>query len=199
MLALHAIVGAFAVFMLARYGPAALLFVAPALRRPAVSPPAPPRSIAEERMREELEALGFRHIGSLAERGPAGALAEEFAVLAAADGTAWADVAAGTRGAWVRLVSAAPDGAVLVTALPDATAAGALAAHRKGVEPFRRAHGGAAAPPDLGARLEAAGRWARGPGRGAVRGATAMSFVNAALAALLLATSVTVLAFGLKS
>jgi hypothetical protein len=199
MLALHAAVGAFALFMLWRYGPAALLFAAPSLRRPAVGPPEPSRSTAEERVRGELASLGFAHLGSLAERGPLGALGEEFAVFASPDGTAWADVAVGGREPWARLVSAAPDGALLVTSVPGATTAGVLAAHRKGLPAFGQAHGGAAAPPELAARLEAARRWASGGGRRSVRGATAGSFVNASLAVLLLATSVTALVSGLKS
>jgi hypothetical protein len=199
MLAFHALVLAFALVMLARHGPAALLFVAPSLRRPAGEPPAPATTTAEARARDDLAALGFRQVGSLEERGPLGALAERHAVLASEDGRSWADVSAGRRGGRVRLVSVAPGGELLVTALPDATPAGALAAHEKGLEAFERRHGRAAAPAEIEARVEAAWRYARGPGRGQVRGATAMSFVNAALAAVLLASSVNGLAAGLKS
>jgi hypothetical protein len=99
----------------------------------------------------------------------------------------------------VRFVSAAPDGAALVTHLPDATPEGALAAHAKGLAAFERGHGRPSAPPDLSARLEAARAHARGPARGEVRRATALSFLNALLAAILIASSVNGIAVALRS
>ncbi|HSN92500.1 MAG TPA: hypothetical protein VLS93_14810 [Anaeromyxobacteraceae bacterium] len=199
MLAFHLLVGAFAVLMLVRHGPAALLFVAPGLRRPHAGPAGPARSPAEQRIRDALAGLGFRPIGTLTERGPLGALAREWVVLGGEGCSAWADVAEGRGGGWVRFVSASPDGAALETELPDATPEGALAAHRKGLEAFERAHGRSAAPPDLAARLEAARAHARGPARGKVRQASAMSFVNATLALVLVASSVNGIASALGS
>jgi hypothetical protein len=195
MLAFHALVAVFAALMLVRHGPRALLFVAPSLRRVRVGPPTPSRSPAEERARDALATLGFRHLGSLSERGPLGALEERWAVFASGDGRSWADVAVGRGGGWVRFVSPGAGDALLVTALPDSTPAGGLAAHGKGLEGFDSAP----APAELEARLEAARRFARGAARGDVRRATMMSFVNAILAALLVASSVNGLASGLKS
>ena len=199
MLAFHLLVAAFAVLMLVRHGPGALLFVAPALRRPREGPVGPARSPAEQRVRDALEGLGFRPLGMLVERGPLGALAREWAVFGGEGRAAWADVAEGRGGGWVRFVSSGPDGAALVTELPDATPEGALAAHEKGLAAFERAHGRPAAPPDLAARLEAARAHARGPARSEVRRATALSFLNALLAVVLMASSVNGIAGALRS
>jgi hypothetical protein len=199
MLAVHLLVAGFAALMLTRHGPAALLFVAPSLRRPRSGPAGPARSPGGQRVRDELEGLGFRHLGTLVERGPLGALSREWAVFGGEGRAAWGDAAEGREGGWVRFVSSGEDGASLVTELPDATAPGALAAHEKGLAAFERVHGRASAPPDLTARLEVARARARGPGRGEVRRATALSFANALLALALMASSVNGIAIALRS
>lgn len=199
MLAVHLLVAAFAGLMLVRHGPGALLFVAPSLRRPRGLPARPARSPAEQRIHDDLEGLGFRHVGTLVERGPLGALSREWAVFGDEERGVWGDVAVGRPGGWVRFVTSGEDGAALLTELPDATAEGALAAHEKGLAAFGRAHGQPSAPADLASRLEAARVHAAGPARAEVRRATALSFANALLALVLVASSVNGIAGALRS
>ena len=213
MLVFQILAAAFAVFMLARHLPRAVLFLAPGLLRTQGSPAAPPRSAAEARARDDLARLGFFEVGTLRERGPLGALAVEYAVHADRDGKAFADVAKVPE-SWVRLVSPCADGAALVTSTGARTAAAAaserravlagasvdaaVAAHRKGLVEFERAHGPAAASPDLDARIRAARDHARGEGGRALRAATAVHLANAVLAAAVLAAAVKALLPALK-
>jgi hypothetical protein len=214
VLEFQALAALFAVVMLVRHLPRALLFVAPALLRARGRPPAAARSPAEGRVREELAALGFSETGTISERGPLGAFALEFAVFTAADGKAWADLSSGRTPA-IRIVTRCADGALLVTAaagwpgrvhssaggrafLPDPSPGAAVAAHRKGLEAFEREHGPASAPADLAARLRAARDHLRGRGGRELRAATAVHFANALLAMAILAAAVKVFAPSLK-
>ncbi len=208
MLVFQALVAAFAVLMLVRHGPRALLFAAPSLLRSRVGPPEPARSSAEQRARDTLAELGFRDAAALQEGGPAGALRVRWSVVS--DGATYADV--DPRGA-VRFVSPCPGG-ILVTAayrraavsgrggraagLPGATPAAALAAHRAGLARFAAEHGAPSAPSDQTARAEAARRWSHTLGRSEVRLATGVNFVNALLAVALLAASMKALLTALK-
>jgi hypothetical protein len=197
---------AFGAFMLVRHGPRALLFAAPSLLRPSAAPPEPARSPAEQRARDQLEALGFEEAATLSWRGPLGSVRERHAVLALASEGVFADVASGRSDAPVRFVSACPDGAVLLTSnerraaiegrhgraagLVGAALDATLAAHRKGLERFARAHGTPSARAEPGSRLAAARAWAVGVGRSDVRRATVIHFVNALLAVAILAAGV---------
>lgn len=196
----------FGAVMLARHGPRALLFAAPSLLRTSAGPAEPARSPAEQRARDELQALGFVEAATLATRGPLGAVRERHAVLALPAEGVFADVAAGGTDAPVRFLSACPDGAVLLTSnerraavegrggraagLAGAGLAATLAAHRKGLERFAVEHGAPSAPADPEGRLAAARVWAAGLGRSDVRRATAIHFVNALLALAILAAGV---------
>jgi hypothetical protein len=215
-LLLNVLAALFALFMLARHGRRALVFLAPSLVRVTGGEDEPPRTLAQVSAGEALAALGFVRLGSVREAGPLGALDERSDAWAGADGAAYADVAEGApgRGASVTFVSPFADGAFVVTAnharlalagprlqaggLPGATVEAALAAHRVAVERFAREHGTPAAFPALAARLEAARRYRAGPGRGELRRLTAMSFANACIALVLLAGSVNLVAQRLK-
>ncbi len=200
------VAAAFGAFMLARHGPRALLFAAPSLLRPRAGPAEAARSPAEQRARDDLAALGFEEAATLSWQGPLGAVRERHAVLALAAEGIFADVASGRSDATVRFVSACPDGAILLTSNERRAAVGGrhgraaglvgagldatLAAHRKGLERFAADHGQPSARPDPEGRLAAARAWAAGLGRSDVRRATAIHFVNALLAAAILAAGV---------
>lgn len=213
MLAFNALAAAFALFMLFRHGPRALLFLAPGLVRARVEPPGPARSAAEQRAREALEALGFGHLGALWERSPLGGFAEHCEVFAGPGGDAFADVVSG--GARVRFVSPCRDGAQLLTdgaprpaiegrggraaGLPGAEPAAAWAVHAKALAGFTATHGPAAAPASLDARLAAASAWRRGLGRRELRRLALVPFLNAVLASAILAFAVKLLVTGLRT
>lgn len=209
MLAFQAFAALFALLMLARHLPRALLFVAPGLVRFRAGPVPAARSPGELRARDALAALGFAPVGALAERAPLGAVDGAHEVLAHRDGLAWADLAAGRGAARVRFVTPCTDGEVIETAnapaddggraLPGATLAATFAAHRKGVERLAPAHGGTAPASDLAGRVAAAARHHRLRGRAALRRATALAFANALLAAAILAVAVKALAAALRS
>jgi hypothetical protein len=215
-MALHVLAGLFALYMLARHGRRALLFLAPSLLRVEPHAGAAPRTLAQVRAGEALEALGFVRLGAWRQVAPLGALDDWSDAWAAADAGVYADVAAAApaAGAPVTFVSPFPDGAFVLTAnharlatrgpkvqaggLPGAALDAALAAHRIAVERFAREHGSPAAPPELAARVAAARRFRAGPGRGELRRLTAMSFANACVALVLLATSVNLAARGVR-
>jgi hypothetical protein len=213
---LHLLAALFALYMLARHGRRALLFVAPSLVRVEARAGDPPRTIAQVRAGEALQALGFVRLGARREVAPLGAVDDWSDVWAAADGEVYADVGAGApgEGAPLEFVSPFADGAFVVTAdhprlalrgprvqaggIPGATVEAALAAHRIALARFAREHGAAMARPDLEARVAAARRFRAGPGRGELRRLTAMSFANACVALALLGASVNLAARGLR-
>jgi hypothetical protein len=213
---LHALAALFALYMLARYGRGALLFVAPSLVRVSGDAGAGPRTLAQVRAGEALLPLGFVRVGARREAGPLGALEVRTDAWACEAEGVYADVAerAVAGGAEVSFTSRFPDGAFVVTAnharvalrgprlqvggLPGATLEAALAAHRVAVARFAREHGTPSAPADLAARLDVARQYGRGPGRRELRRRTAMSFANACIALLLLLGSVNVIARRVK-
>jgi hypothetical protein len=213
---LHSLAALFALYMLARYGRGALLFVAPSLMRVEAEPGAGPRTLAQLRAGEALAGLGFEWLGARRESGPLRALEAHLDVWALPGGGVYADVAEGAPagGARVSFVSPFSDGAFVVTAnharlalsgpklqaggLAGATLVAALAAHRVASARFEREHGAPSAPPDLEAHIASARRYRAGPGRREIRRETAMSFANACAALVLLAGSVNLIARRLK-
>jgi hypothetical protein len=213
---LNALAALFALYMLARYGRGALLFVAPSLVRVEGEPSAGPRTLAQLRAGEALAALGFVRLGARREAGPLRALDARLDAWALPEGGIYADVAEGAPagGARVSFVSPFPDGAFVVTAnharlalrgpklqaggLAGATLEAALAAHRVALARFAREHGAPSAALDLEARLASARRYRAGPGRREIRRETAMSFLNACIALVLLVGSMNLVARRLK-
>jgi hypothetical protein len=213
---LHALAALFALYMLARYGRAALLFVAPSLLRVTGEAGAGPRTLAQVRAGEALAALGFVRVGARREAGPLGALEVRTDAWASEADGVYADVAerAVAGGPAVSFTSRFPDGAFVVTAnharialqgpklqlggLPGATVEAALAAHRVAVARFASDHGAPTAPADLAIRLEVARHYGRGHGRRELRRRTAMAFANACIALLLLLGSMNVIARRVK-
>ncbi|MFL5301973.1 MAG: hypothetical protein ACJ79R_16680, partial [Anaeromyxobacteraceae bacterium] len=167
---LHALAALFALYMLARYGRGALLFVAPSLLRVTAEAGAGARTLAQVRAGEALAALGFVRLGGRREAGPLGALEVRTDAWASEAEGVYADVRErpDAGGPAVSFTSRFPDGAFVVTAnhprvalcgpslqlggLPGATVEAALAAHRVAVARFARDHGAPTAPADLAAR-----------------------------------------------
>jgi hypothetical protein len=209
MLGFQTLAAVFALLMLARHLPRALLFLFPGLVSFRPLPDAGARSPAELRAREELERLGFAPVGAFRERAPLGAVREEHEVFAHRDGLAWADLAPGRAGARVRFVSPLEDGELVATAnegrpgqpaaLSGATLDATWAAHRKGVARLAPMHGGAAAARDLTGRITTAAAAHRRGGRAELRRASVLAFANAVLAAAILGVAVKALAAALIS
>lgn len=209
MLGFQALAAAFALLMLARHLPRALLFLFPGAVSFRPMPDPGSRSPAELRARETLERLGFGPVGAYRERAPLGAVREDHEVFAERGGLAWADLGIGRAGVRVRFVTPLEDGELVATAnegrpgqpgtLPGATLAAAWAAHRKGVERLAPDHGGRVPARDLAGRLDAAVAAHRRSGRGELRRGTALAFANAVLAAAILGVAVKALAAALIS
>ena len=215
MKALLALAAAYAAFMLWRYGRRAVLFVAPGLVRSRWDAAAPPATAAQREAGDELAALGFARLGARCEDGPLGGLG------IAAD--SWVSEGAGTYadaleerprpGAPppVSFLTAFPDGAVALTAnlprrarsgrgaevggIPGAGVAAALAAHRRTLERMG-AHGTPRAAPDPAGRDAAARAWYRAAGGAELRTRFLAHFLNALLAALILAGALRMLLSG---
>jgi len=200
---------ALAAVMLARYAPRALLFLSPALTRVDGDASAPPPSPARLRAGAEWEALGFLRLGRKWERSPLGGGVHDACSYGSGDGV-FADLFEGPdRRVAAQLVSLFPDGAAVVTAsyprqgavsdrllvggLPGAGPEELLLAHRRGVERLRPVHGAPAAGQDLALRLELSRRWYRGPGAAEVRRLALPGFLSAALALLLLVSSLRII------
>lgn len=198
------LVAAFALLQLLRHGRRGLRFLLPAVR---VSGEAgvPPPSARRLRLGAELEGLGFAGLGVLRERAALGLSAVEADVYASAGHRAYADVLEEGGGPRVRFVTPFADGATVLTAayarpavesaaalaagMPDAPLTAVLAAHEVAVRRFAEGHGAPRVSLDLEARLGAARAWHDGAGRRELRRGTGLSFGAAALALLLLASS----------
>ena len=210
----HLLVAAFAVVQALRYARRAFLCLVPRIEVEG-EPGAPPRSAARLRVAAELQELGFVALGIARERGPLGAHRAEADVYADPSRGSFADVA--QRGAdppQVTFVSPFPDGAFVVTAdhrrpaatgpmlqaggLPGASLEALLAAHEVAVERFAARHGTPAVATRLEARLAAARGWWAGFGRGELRRAHAPAMAVVAFAAVLLASSVSILLRGVR-
>lgn len=213
MLLLNALVAIFTLVMLVRHGPRAVLFLAPRSVRISGDPEAPSRASGQLAAGELLERLGFRRLGLRRERGPLGGLDLKVDAWSHPDGTCADAYPVGGREAVVSFLTAFADGFVVGTSnfrravvetrsgrvggIAGAALEGALAAHRKAVEPLAAAHG--APPPigDLHARIALARRFYAGIGAAELRRPALMSLLNAALALLLLVTSLRQLLRGL--
>jgi hypothetical protein len=206
MLFIHALVALFALMMLGRHGPRAILFLSPRSIRVAGDPDAPPRASAQVAAGELLESLGFRRLGIRSERSPLGGLRMEVDAWVHPDGTCADAFPAGGRGPVVSFLTtfadgyqvgtsnfrriAAETGAGRVGGLAGTALEGALAAHRKAVEPLTAPHGAPQPVADLEARIGLARRYYAGIGAAELRRPAFMSLLNSALALVLIASSV---------
>ena len=206
MIVLNAFVAAFALVMLARHGPRAVLFLAPRSVRIRGDAAALPRASGQLAASELLEPLGFRRLGLRRERGPLGGLDMELDAWAHPDGTCADAYPVAGREVVVSFLTGFTDGFLVGTSnfrraavesargrvggIPGAGLEGALAAHRKAVEPLASAHGAAQPVTDLDGRIGLARRFYAGVGAVELRKPALMSLLNAGLALLLLATSV---------
>ena len=213
MLFLNALVAVFALVMLARHGPRAVLFLAPRAVRVSGEADAPPRTTGQVAAGERLETLGFRRLGLRRERGPLGGLDMEVDAWAHADGTCADAYPVRGREALVSFLTAFGDGFQIVTSnfrraavegpagrvggLAGSPLESALAAHRKAAEPLAAAHGAPQPAQDLEARIGLARRFYAGIGAAELRRPALMSLLNSALALLLLASSVKIALRGL--
>lgn len=202
------LVAAFALLQLVRYARGALLFLVPTVRVSGEPSGAPPPSAGRLRAGQQLEALGFRRLGVLRQRGPLGALAVAAETYAGPDGTAYADVSDGRAGPRVVFFTPFAGGGAVVTenvrrrpiataaiqaaGLPDAPLPAVHAAHAVAVRRFGQRHGPPSAAPELAARVAAARAWYDGPGRRELRTGHAVAFGIALLAAAILASAVNV-------
>lgn len=201
MLVLNVLVAVYALVMLARHGPRALLFVAPRAIRVTGDPAAAPRASGQIAAGEALELLGFRRLGLRRERSPLGALDLELDAWAHEDGTCADAYPVGGRSPAISFLTTLGDGfqvatsnfrraaarsaAGRVAAIEGAAVEGALAAHRKAVEPLLESHGGGRPVADLAARIELARRYYGGIGAVELRRPSLMSLLNAAIALIL--------------
>jgi len=210
---LLALAAFYSAMMLLRYGRRGVLVLAPWLVRSRSTSGGPLPTEAQLSAAGELEALGFRRIGSRVEEGPLrglGLRSESYADLA---GSAFADVfELGPRpGAPARLqmLSTFPDGAAVLTAnharaaqsgrwgevrgLPGAAPGQLAEVHRRTVSRLEAAHGAPLPAADLQARDAAARNWYRRAGGREIRRRFAVYLGNSLVAAAILAFSVAAL------
>lgn len=205
MLLLNALVAIFTLLMLVRHGPRALLFLAPGAVRITGDATSLPRASGQVAAGELLAQLGFRRLGLRRERGPLGGLDMEVDAWVHPDGTCADAFPVAGREVVVSFLTAFADGFVVGTSnfrrgavesprgrvggIAGARAEGALAAHRKALEPLAVAHGAPRPVADLDARIALARQFYAGIGAKELRRPSLMSLLNAALALLLLVTS----------
>lgn len=205
MVVLNLLVAAYALLMLFRHGPRAILYIAPRSVRVSGDPEGRPRSTGQVAAGEALETLGFRRLGLLRERGPLGGLDLEVDAWVHEDGTCADAYPAGGRAVAVSLLTTLGDGYQLATSnfrrkgaecadgrvrgLNGIDPDGALIVHRRDVAALAPAHGVARPVADLAARIELARRYYAGVGAAEVRRPALMSVLNATIALMLLAWS----------
>ncbi len=204
MQAFHVLVVLFAIYMLAKHGRRAALFLAPSLMRAEGDASAGPATAALARTGDELEQMGFARLGARRESGALGGLDLASDAWANEPEGAYADVLAhAPRGGGPRFYFLSPfhDGAVVLTAnhprfarstdrvqtggLPGAGLEATWAAHRVAVGRFAERHGAPEVRADMAARAEAARAWYRGPGGSELRRLFLASFLAAAMAILI--------------
>lgn len=200
MLVLNALVAIYALIMLARHGPRAVLFVAPGSIRITGEAEAPTRSSGQAAAGEALAALGFRRLGLRRERGPVGGLDIEVDAWVHDDGTCADAYPAAGRAVAVSFLTTFADGFQLATSnfrrpsgghsrgrfggIEGGAPEAVLAAHRKAADGLA-AHGAARSVPDLAARLEVARAYYAGIGAMELRRPALMSLLNALIATAL--------------
>lgn len=206
MLLLNVLVAIYALVMLARHGPRAVVYLAPRTIRIAGEADAQPRSSGQIATGELLGSLGFRRLGLRREHSPLRGLDLEVDAWAADDGTCADAYPAPGRAVAVAFLTTLGDGfqvgtsnfrrpgvqtaAGRVGGLNGAAPEAVLAAHRKSVEALSASHGAPRPVADLGARVEAARRYYSGIGAAELRRPALMSLLNAAIALALFGWSV---------
>jgi hypothetical protein len=206
---LNLLVLAFTLVMLARHGPRAVLAIAPRSVRVTGDADAPPRTTGMMAAGELLEGLGFRRLGLRAERSPLRGLDMEVDAWVHPDGTCADAYPTPGRDVLVAFLTTFADGYQLGTSnfrrlaaenargrvggLKGTAAEGALAAHRKAAAALVERHGAPRVPADLAARVAAARDFYAGVGAAEMRRPAFLSLVNAALALVLLASSIKLL------
>jgi len=210
---LLALAAFYAAMMLLRYGRRGVLVLAPTLVRSRSTSGGPLATDAQRTAAGELEALGFRRIGSRVEDGPLRGLALRSETFANPATSTFADVfEQGPRPgapARLQLLSTFPDGAAALTAnhvraaqsgrwgsiagLPGALPAEVAEIHRRTVARLEAAHGVPLPASDLGGRDAAARTWYRHAGGAELRRRLAVYLANSLVAAAILAFCVTAL------
>lgn len=210
---LYALFAIYALVMLGRYGPRALVYVAPRTIRVSGDAEARPRSTGQVAAGELLESMGFRRLGQRRETSPLRGVDMEVDAWVHDDGTCADAWPVGGRSVAVAFLTTLGDGfqvatanfrrkaaqsaAGLVGGLAGTAPEAALAAHRKSVERLVGQHGAARPVADLEARLEVARRYYAGIGAVELRGPAWKNVANAVIAAVLFAWCVTLFLRGL--
>jgi hypothetical protein len=210
---LLALAAFYSAMMLVRYGRRGVLAVAPSLVRSRSTSAGPIPTEAQQAAALELEALGFRRIGSRVEEGPFRGLGLRSESFADPGSAVFADVfQLGPRpGALARIqvLSTFPDGAAVLTAnhararqsgrwgevegLPGAAPGQVVEVHRRTVARLEGVHGAPLPAADLAGRDAAARNWYRRAGGAEIRRRFAVYLGNSLVAAAILAFSVAAL------
>ena len=213
MTILLALAAFYAAMMLLRYGRRGVLVLAPSLVRSRSTSGGPLPTEAQAAAATELEALGFRRIGSRVEEGPLRGLGLRSESFVDPARSAFADVFEhGPRSgapARLQMLSVFPDGAAVLTAnhgrAPQsgrwgevtglrAAALGQVAeVHRRTVLRLESAHGASLPATDLAGRDAAARNWYRRAGGWEIRRRFAIYLGNSVFAAAILAFSIAAL------
>jgi hypothetical protein len=213
---LLALAAFYAAMMLLRYGRRGVLVLVPSLVRSRSTPGGPIPTEAQRDAAAELEALGFRRIGSRVEEGPLRGLGLRSESFADPGRATFVDVfeLGPTAGAPARLqmLSTFPDGAAVLTAnharapqsgsrgevagLPGAPAARVAEVHSRTLARLGAAHGAPLPAVDLEGRAAAARTWYRGAGGVEIRRRFAVYLGNSLVAATILGFSVAALVRG---
>jgi hypothetical protein len=204
---LLALAAFYAAMMLVRYGRRGVLVLAPSLVRSRSTAGGPLPTDAQAAAAAELEALGFRRIGSRVEEGPLRGLTLRSESFADPSRSAFADVfELGPRSgapARLQILSVFPDGAAVLTAnhgrapqswrwgevtgLPGAALGQVAEVHRRTVSRLEAVHGAPLPATDLAGRDAAARSWYRGSGGREIRRRFAVYLGNSLFAAAILA------------
>jgi hypothetical protein len=206
MLLLNALVAIYALVMLARHGPRAVLYVAPRTIRIRGDADALPRTSGQVAAGELLESLGFARLGLRHERSPLGGLDLAIDAWAHPDGTCADAYPTGGRAVAIGLLTTLGDGFQVATAnfkrptaegaagrvegLAGLSAENALIAHRRTAEGLAGSHGEARKVAGLEERLDLARRYYAGIGATELRRPALMSLLNSVIALALFGWSV---------
>jgi len=210
---LLALAAFYSAMMLLRYGRRGVLVLAPWLVRSRSTSGGPLPTEAQRAAARELEALGFRRIGSRVEEGPLRGLGLRSESFADPARSTFADVfELGPRPgapARLQLLSIFPDGAAVLTAnhapapqsgrwgevqgLPGAVPGQVAEVHARKVSRLEAAHGAPLPAADLHGRDDAARSWYRRCGGREIRRRFAVYLGNSLVAAAILAFSVAAL------
>ena len=213
MTILLALAAFYSAMMLLRYGRRGVLVLAPSLIRSRSTSGGPLPTEAQRAAAFELEALGFRRIGSRVEEGPLRGLGLRSESFVDPARSAFADVFEhGPRSgapARLQMLSVFPDGAAVLTAnhgrapqsgrwgevngLPGAAPGQVAELHRRTVSRLEAVHGAPLPATDLAGRDAAARNWYRRAGGWEIRRRFAIYLGNSVFAAAILAFSIAAL------